>query len=459
MVRPTVLSSEAFTIRPAFFYTGAFLFALGALGGLVADGFPRFSLPVLLDFFNLVVLFLALGALRFGGWSLSAATALLLYAGSVTFVVTPFQALLLGTLPPDLTVYNNLFLLALFLALATFLAGPGGTLFVGASMLVLMLFAAFVLGVPLVRANLWFEVPAVTAAMVLLHWYRRSLDRVLADLQRAVRENSALRERERLAALGELTAGIAHEIRNPLNLVVNFAESSRQLLDELEASWAAAEPTEADLHERAYLLAELRQNMEDVRAQGLRGSAIVQTMLLHARSGGGPSTVIDLNEVVREGFHLATLGFPRPAVEAVERVLSATPVPVPVRGVRSDLSRAVVNLCSNALWSVLERHGPGGTGDRPRVEVSVSVEENRARVVVRDNGVGFSPEVRNRLFTPFYTTKVPGKGTGLGLSLAREVIVDEHGGTVDAEGEPGVGAVFTVTLPVAPPETPENPPQ
>ena len=256
MTKPEVLSSEAFTIRRPLFLTGAFIFALGALGGLVADGLPRFSIPVLLDFFNLLVLALAFLARRFGGWSLASSTALLLYAGAVTFVVTPFQALVLGTLPPDLTVYNNLFLLALFLALATFLAGPSGTLLVGGAMLVLSFYAAFFTKAPLVLANLWFEVPAVCGAMVLLHWYRRSLDRVLAHLQRVIRENAALRERVRLAALGELTAGIAHEIRNPPNLIVNFAESSRQLLADLEASWALAEPTAADQEEREYLLSE-----------------------------------------------------------------------------------------------------------------------------------------------------------------------------------------------------------
>jgi len=320
VVRPRVLSSEAFTIHRPFFWTGAFLFGLACLGGLVADGFPKWSISVGLDLFCLVLLTIAILAHRFGGWSLADATALLLYAAVVTFVVTPFQALVLGNPPPDLAVYSNLFVLALLLALATFLTGPSGTFVVGGSMLFLMFFAAVVIRAPHVGASLWFEVPAVTGAMVLLHWYRRSLDLVLADLQRVIRENTALRERERLAALGELTAGIAHEIRNPLGLVVNFADSSRQLLDDLETSWCLANPTEADLADRAYLLAELRQNMEDLKTQGLRGSAIVQTMLLHARSGGGPLQAVNLNDLVRECFHLASLGFPRGATDSVERV-------------------------------------------------------------------------------------------------------------------------------------------
>lgn len=434
-----VLPTEAFTFKERLFWAGVFFYGLGSAGSLVASGFPGWNFLVALDIVNLSVFALAVLTRGRPWWSKGLAASVVLSTAGICFTLTLVYQLGQGPRDPDLVVYNNLFLLALLFGPAGFFGGRVTGVVFGALLLTLLAGTSVLWPGSKMAHSAWYEVPAVLGVTAVLYSYRSSLDQVLLDLQVAVRENTLLRERERLAALGELTAGISHEIKNPLNLVVNFAESSSLLLDELQR---------APSDQRAALVEDLRQNLEEIRHQGLRGVTIVQTMLLHARSQSSTDPV-DLVPLAEECLNLAWLSHrDRYPSGTIRRRFVGPGRSVWVQGRRADLVRAFVNLCNNALWSVSARSARAGSGYTPEVEVEVSEQGDEALVVFRDNGVGFDSRTHDQLFVPFFTTKPPGEGTGLGLSLTREVIEDQHGGRIDAEGTPGQGARFTVVLPL-----------
>lgn len=437
-----VLPTEAFTFKERLFWVGVGFYGLGSLGSLIASGFPQWSFLVALDTLNLSVFALAVLTRGQPWWSRGLAASVVLSTAGVCFTLTLVYQLGLGTAGAELVVYNNLFILGLLIGPAGFLGDRTTVLVFGGLILVLLVTTGFLWPSSKMAHSAWFEVPGVIGVTAVLYGYRRSLDQVLHDLQVAGRENALLRERERLAALGELTAGISHEIKNPLNLVVNFAETSSLLLDELK---------NAPPDQGAALLEDLRQNLEEIRHQGLRGVSIVQTMLLHARSQAS-TAVIDLVPLTEECLTLAWLSHrDRNPTGTIRRRFLGPGTPVWVQGTRTDLARAFVNLCNNALWSVSARAFRAPADYVPEVVVEVAQDGPEARVSFRDNGLGFDSRVRDQLFVPFFTTKPPGEGTGLGLSLTREVIEDQHSGRIEALGEPGVGATFTVVLPGAAP--------
>jgi len=439
-----LLSSEDFTIREPLFRVGIVAFLLGTFGGLFLDWARGLTIAAFIDGVTLGILSLLILAVRFWNLSRARAIAVLVYVGASNFVFALAQAMVERAPTLDVSIYNNLFILSLFLGIATFLVGRSSSLVFGAVILGVLLGASTLWTDSWVASNIWFEVPAVLGTCFLLFQYRTALDRVLADLQRVIRENKTLRDRERLAALGEMTAGIAHEIKNPLNFVVNFAESSQELLTELETLLAqpGADPQG---EEKAFLLKELRQNLADIRSQGIRGATTVQGMLLQARSGADEFQPVDLNELAAECLHLAWLGH---RVRRARKNFTGGPTPVVVRGSRGDLSRSILNLCSNALWSLAERAKKEGAGFVPELTVVVEAVGAEARLTVGDNGVGFTPQIQEQLFVPFFTTKPPGAGTGLGLPLTWEVVVDQHQGRIEVEGAPNAGARFTLVLPL-----------
>ena len=263
------------------------------------------------------------------------------------------------------------------------------------------------------------------------------LRQALEDLERA---QARLVQQEKMASLGQLTAGIAHEIKNPLNFVTNFAGLSADLLDELDETDDAAE--------RAELLADLRTNAQKIEAHGARADAIVRSMMAHARSGAGAHRPVGLDALVAEHADLAWHGLrarrPHPTV-ALRRDLEA-----PGARVEADpqeLGRVLINLLDNAFDAVLERASTAGPGYVPTVTVSTRAAGDAAVVRVEDNGTGMPEAVRARVFEPFFTTKPTGAGTGLGLSLSHDVVVQGHGGSLEAESAEGEGSAFVVTLP------------
>lgn len=444
MAESPILNSEDFTIRRPLFFGGVSFIVLGLLGGFWSDSSGGYWASAVLDLAS-VTAALALTALvyhrRVG---MSFAMGFLLYLVAANFVLALVQTLIQGAPRLEVLVYKDLFVYGLLQGLAVFVVGRSAAVVFGLMVLSVLLSASLLCGSQEVAENLWYELPIVAGVTFMLYQYRTALDKLLSDLRRVIRENKTLRDRERLAALGEMTAGFAHEIKNPLNLVVNFAESSQDLLSELEGLVQGL-PDAASEEDRAYLFRELRQNLDDIRAQGLRGASTVQGMLIQARTGAGEFQAIDLNELAAECLHLAWSGH---KVAAARKTFLPAESPVMVRGSRADLSRALVNLLTNALWSLRERGRQEGSAYHPELTVSVVLLGEEAQVVVADNGLGFSSQTKAQLFVPFFTTKPAGEGTGLGLPLAWEVVVDQHGGRIEVEGEAGQGARFTIILPL-----------
>jgi two-component system NtrC family sensor kinase len=261
--------------------------------------------------------------------------------------------------------------------------------------------------------------------------------------ERQVKEIRAeLTALKHMASLGQLTAGIVHEIRNPLNFISNFAALSTDLVEELGEH--LAEDNRPQIDEVARLLS---ANLTKIRDHAGRVDTIVRSMLLHAHAGSGVRRPTDLNKVVDEARVLAFHG-----ARATDMSFQCNcetrfdPAVGTVDIVPEDLTRVVVNLVSNAFYATERRRHERHSDYIPVVEVSTHRLENTIEIRVYDNGIGIPETVRPRLFTPFFTTKPAGEGTGLGLSLSAD-IVEEHGGTLRYEPVPGGHTVFVITLP------------
>lgn len=248
-------------------------------------------------------------------------------------------------------------------------------------------------------------------------------------------------EREKLASLGQLTAGIAHEIKNPLNFITNFSDLSVELLEELRRAERA--------EEREDILASLRQNLAKISEHGHRADEIVRSMMLHARGGSTARESADLNRLISESTHLAYHamraqqdGFNCTIDLELDERLPRTDI------VRQDIGRVLLNILQNAMQSVHMRVHSGGKDYEPRIAVRSEAAGALARVRIRDNGTGIPPAIRARIFEPFFTTKEADRGTGLGLSIARDIVADQHGGRISVEEVDGGGAEFVIELPV-----------
>ena len=276
------------------------------------------------------------------------------------------------------------------------------------------------------------------------HALEREVAKRTAELEASLDELKATQARlvqqEKMASLGALTAGIAHEIKNPLNFVTNFAGLSAELLDDLDGEPAP--------DERAALRADLRANVETIERHGRRADAIVRAMMAHARGGSGERRSVDVNALVEE--HAAHAAH----AERVRRPIAEPPVALDlapdVGAVEADpqeIGRVLVNLIANALDAVRQRAEQSADGYEPAVAVSTRRADDGVTIRVADNGPGMAEAVRARVFEPFFTTKPPGEGVGLGLSLAHDVVVQGHGGRLTSESAHGGGAAFTVWLP------------
>jgi signal transduction histidine kinase len=276
-----------------------------------------------------------------------------------------------------------------------------------------------------------------------LHARNEALAVALADLEQA---QAQLVQQEKLASLGQLTAGIAHEIKNPLNFITNFAQLNGELLAELREDVAAGAPREA----LEAVLADLQDNAAKIEQHGRRADAIVRQMTAHARREQGPRQFVDLNAFVEEHVTLAyhSRRAQHPGFEVlVERDYDPAAGSVPI--VQGEMGRVLLNLLDNAFYAVADAAARRNGHHRPTVRVETRRTEGGAEIRVRDNGPGIAPAVRARLFEPFFTTKPAGEGTGLGLSLSYDVVHRAHGGTLTVESEEGEGATFVVTLPTA----------
>jgi signal transduction histidine kinase len=261
---------------------------------------------------------------------------------------------------------------------------------------------------------------------------------------------------EKMASLGQLTAGIAHEIKNPLNFVNNFAQLSTELADEITEE-LDAHPDQTVAEVREYLdelLADLRLNTEKIEEHGRRANGIVHAMMQHASAGTGQRESTDINALVSEHIDLAYHGKRAqvPGFHAtLERELDAEAGTVEV--VPQEIGRVLLNLLGNAFDAVHE-HALSVNGQyEPTVTVSTRQVDGQLEIRVCDNGPGIPSEIRNRIFEPFFTTKPTGSGTGLGLSLSYDIVTQGHGGRLTVESTEGEGATFVITLPMNSPNT------
>ncbi len=276
----------------------------------------------------------------------------------------------------------------------------------------------------------------------------QNVETSLEDLRTA---QDRLVQTEKLASLGQLTAGIAHEIKNPLNFVNNFSAVSVELIDELRDALGGAHldgRLRAEISEIADML---QGNLDKVVQHGKRADSIVKNMLLHSRQGSGEHRPVDINALVDESLNLAYHG-----ARAEKRGFTITlqrsfdPAAGEVDLFPQEITRVLLNLISNGFYAVTKRKAEANGGDyEPTLAAATKSLGDRVEIRIRDNGTGIRPEVRERMFNPFFTTKPAGEGTGLGLSISHDIVVKQHGGSIEVATQPGEFTEFRIVLPRA----------
>jgi signal transduction histidine kinase len=271
------------------------------------------------------------------------------------------------------------------------------------------------------------------------------LSQSLDDLRTA---QDRLIQTEKLASLGQLTAGIAHEIKNPLNFVNNFSSLSTELIDELNDVLKSAAIDDKRREEIDELTHMLKGNLEKVVQHGKRADSIVKNMLLHSREGSGEHRPADINALVEESLNLAYHGA-RAEKSGFNITLKRDldPDAGMVDLYPQEITRVFLNLISNGFYAATKRKETAGDGFEPTLSAATRSLSNRVEIRIRDNGTGIPEEVKERMFNPFFTTKPAGEGTGLGLSMSHDIVVKQHGGKIDVATEPGVFTEFIITLP------------
>jgi signal transduction histidine kinase len=266
----------------------------------------------------------------------------------------------------------------------------------------------------------------------------RELAKSLEDLRTA---QDRLVQTQKLASLGQLTAGIAHEIKNPLNFVNNFSGVSVELIDELKQALTGMSGDDKTRTEVDELANTLRDNLDKIVQHGQRADAIVKNMLLHSREGSGEHRPVDVNRLVEESLNLAYHG-------ARAEKQSFDPTAGEFDVFPQEITRALLNLISNGFYAATKRRGQAnGDGFEPTVRAATKNLGDRVEITIRDNGAGVPPEVREKMFNPFFTTKPAGEGTGLGLSISHDIIVKQHAGSIEVETQPGEFTEFKIILP------------
>ncbi len=268
------------------------------------------------------------------------------------------------------------------------------------------------------------------------------------EIEKAYRElkatQSQLVHAEKMASLGELTAGIAHEIQNPLNFVNNFSEVSAEMVDELDEMI-----DEGNAAEMKAITMDLKDNLLKIFQHGQRASSIVKGMLEHSRSGSGRKELTDINTMADEYLRLSYHGLRAKNKSFTAQFTTDLDGSLPkVHAVGQEIGRVLLNLINNAFYAVYERHKEDNEGYTPVVTVKTTRFEHHIEVRVGDNGNGIPAALKEKIFQPFFTTKPAGEGTGLGLSLSYDIIVKGHGGQLAVETEPGIGTTFIITLPL-----------
>jgi signal transduction histidine kinase len=249
---------------------------------------------------------------------------------------------------------------------------------------------------------------------------------------------------EKMASLGELTAGIAHEIQNPLNFVNNFSEVSAELIDELDE-----ELNRGDIEEAKAVASDVKQNLEKIRHHGKRADSIVKGMLEHSRVSSGQKEPTDLNTLTDEYLRLAYHGLRAKDKNFNTELVTNFDQNLPsVEVIPQDISRVLLNLFNNAFYAVNQKEKTVGNGYKPVVEVSTTRQNGSVVIKVKDNGTGIPDAVKDKIMQPFFTTKPTGEGTGLGLSLSYDIVVKGHGGSINIDTKENEFTEFKIALPL-----------
>jgi signal transduction histidine kinase len=253
-----------------------------------------------------------------------------------------------------------------------------------------------------------------------------------------------------MASLGELTAGIAHEIQNPLNFVNNFSEVNAELIDEM-----TNEIEKGNLEEAKAIARNIHENEMKIISHGKRADSIVKSMLHHSRSSSGTKEPTDINALASEYLRLAYHG-----LRAKDSTFNATMTTDfdekigTIQVIPQDIGRVILNLITNAFHAVSQKKNsvegnPGSVDYVPTVTVGTKLEDGHVNITVKDNGDGIPPDIVEKIYQPFFTTKPTGQGTGLGLSMSYDIITKGHGGEIKVATEVGNYAIFTIVLPLS----------
>ena len=274
---------------------------------------------------------------------------------------------------------------------------------------------------------------------------RLAAEAALVDLRKA---QDRLVQTEKLASLGQLTAGIAHEIKNPLNFVNNFSALSAELVGEMNDVLAGATLDKKTRGELDELAQTLKSNLEKVVQHGKRADSIVKNMLQHSREGSGEHRPTDINAIVDESLNLAYHGARAEKAGfsiAFQRDLDPSVGMADIYP--QEITRVLLNLISNGFYATTKRKAEAGDGFEPMLSAATKNLGDKVEIRIRDNGTGIPEGVKEKIFNPFFTTKPSGEGTGLGLSISHDIIVKQHGGSIDVETEPGLFTEFRIVLP------------
>ena len=254
---------------------------------------------------------------------------------------------------------------------------------------------------------------------------------------------------QKLASLGQLTAGIAHEIKNPLNFVNNFSGVSTELIDELREALGRMTGDDKTRREIAELTDTLRDNLDKIVQHGKRADAIVKNMLLHSREGSGEHRLVDANALVEESLNLAYHGA-RAEKQGfkINMEKSFDPAAGQVDVYPQEITRALLNLISNGFYAATKRKEQHNSDAcEPTLVAATKNLGDKVEIRIRDNGIGIPPDVKAKMFNPFFTTKPAGEGTGLGLSITHDIIVKQHSGSIEVDTLPGEFTEIRIVLP------------
>lgn len=259
-----------------------------------------------------------------------------------------------------------------------------------------------------------------------------------------------LKQQEKLASLGMLSAGIAHEIQNPLNFVINFSKMSSKLLSDLTEIIEDNEDkiAEDDREELEDIVADLKENMGKIVEHGERAISVIRGILLVSRGKGGELIPTDICRLVKEyvwlSYHAMRANYKNFNISIHEHYQEGIPM---LMVIPQDLSRAILNVMNNACYTVWKKQQDQPEGYNPMIEITVKTEDNNLIVSISDNGEGMSDEVKQRLYDNFFTTKPIGQGTGLGMSITRDIVENKLGGKLLFESKLGEGTCFTFVIP------------